>query len=120
MFTRAAYFLDEYSEVLYHADDKADKDIAEMKALVKKLRRLTGEWDRRQKLTGWVSAACIVAEMLSDWGLPGTVWYLPSRERFRLTDGSYKAEDGEMCVGVYLAGATPEMLGHDFEKAMAK
>jgi hypothetical protein len=127
VFKRAAWFLADYAELVWDIggvgdpiEDAENADrCAEMAELARRLRELDGEWEAKREASTNKSAAEIVADMLRDWKLPGAVWYSPARKRWRVTGENYRAEDGEVCVGVYAPDVPIALLQEDFDATEA-
>lgn len=124
MFERCAHFLECYTEILEtwcyedledEGSASAQADAKEMKGLVARLKELTGQWEHKIGFSGSHNAALIISGMLKDWMVPGAVYWLPKKQRFRVVGEEYEPEPDEFCVGVYLQNAKVEWLAEDFE-----
>lgn len=123
LFSQAAARLRDYAEIMDNCamggDDSwsADRDAA--LKICARLDELNGEWEQRVGFSDALNAAKIIASMLKDWRIPGSVWYAPWRGRFRLAGENYKPESKhEVCVGVYMPDAPESLLYEDIKFVM--
>lgn len=116
LFARAAYWLDDFMDLLRMTDSASEDMEEEIPEISRRLKELAGEWEAKQEAGTVRSAAEIVAAMLKDWKLPGAVWYFPPSQRWRVTGDGYEPEDGEVCVGVYGPGVSADELEYDFHE----
>lgn len=125
-FSRIEYFLLDYIGIQQDCVDPNDAEwtapileiIKEVEALVESIRELQGSFTDRKQFGDAKSAALIVADMLKDWSFPGSVWFLPTARRFRLSAEGHEPVKNEVCVGVYLPDAPVEMLEEDFKAVL--
>ena len=121
IFARAAYFLEDLADIYNYNIIMNNEDVEEIKTrdelleLARRMKELNGEWERKLETGDPMNTAQIVVSMLRDWELPGAVWYLPSKKRYRVTGKSYSPAKDEICIGVYSPEVTPEQLIEDFE-----
>ena len=128
MFGRIAWFLEDHAGLMEACgitgdkafDAKSEELIAEARELRDRIVEMKGEWEKRRHFGDGNNAAAIVADMLREWQVPGSVWYHPATRRFRLSAEGYEPSEGEFCVGVYLPDAPVEMLATDFNQALAE
>src|SRR5690348_7867468 len=109
-------------DCVLNGDPNPDKavvaDVAEAKALVARMNILAGQFERARKHSGAEQAATIIAGMLADFDLVGSVWYSPNGRRFRLTGDGHKPGPAEIFVGAYMPDCDVRMLAEDFARAM--
>lgn len=128
LFEQAAWFLADYAELWYEMGPhegpeemmECGKRCLEMLNLAKRLRTLAGEWEEKSAQGTAANAAAIIADMLSTWRLPGTVWWLPPHCRWRVTGSTYRPREGEVCVGVYAPGVDVAALTEDLEAVQTR
>lgn len=124
VFERAAWFLADYSDLYdsniiqedgtsFDAECIASRN--EMRALATRLQMMMP----KQEVTPEIGAATIIAGMLEGWGYAGAVMFSEASRRFRLVGAGAEPQRGEVCVGVYMPGATAEMLAEDFAEVLA-
>jgi hypothetical protein len=82
------------------------------------LRSKQSAWDARVSIEGNAHAARVLVDMLKDWKLPGAIWVLPSKRRFRLVGEHYAPGKHEILLGVYLPGVSASALQEDIEEAL--
>lgn len=123
MLREAAAVLDDYADLYQHCiilndgtefDRESKQQRERMLVLRDKLHKLAGEHESKAAIPTPLIAGAVIAQMLEAWELPGAVWYHTKNKRFRLVGDGYKPSRQEVCAGVYLPGATAEMLADDF------
>jgi len=129
-FSRAAYFIGDWidmtEECVRGEDPNGDfgkkwfAQIAEARQVRAHMETLAGQFERARKHRGAEQAAQIVAGMLADFGLVGSVWYSPKGRRFRLTGDGHEPGPAEVFVGAYLPDCDAAMLAEDFAAVLGE
>jgi hypothetical protein len=121
VFARAAWFLADYAELWWDCnfgdgDDAEDEARCnEMAELARRLRELDEGWKARAGRSLTHNAAEIIADMLSDWKLPGAVYWSAQARRWRVVGAEYRPQADDVLVGVYAPGADVSLLREDLD-----
>ena len=119
IFSETVKFLNEFADI---NQDCADDESPQYGETAKQLRRLANEqlilkveWRLRTTFNGHAEAAKIIFSLIRKWEKPGSVWYFPRKNRFKLSGDGYSPEKSEICVGIYLSNVKLDILIEDFE-----
>jgi hypothetical protein len=123
LFALAAWWMADYAELWYTMgpndfSDEGQECFArcqEIEEVGNRLRDLHTGWEAAAGKGELATAAQIIAGLLSQWKLPGAVYWSAQARRWRVVGAEYRPQADDVLVGVYAPGADAQLLREDLE-----